>query len=119
MMFSSPIPEISPKDVSLKLQNNQPFLLLDVREPYELNQARLNDSRVQLAPLSQLARTGLDALPEAARDPAAEIVVFCHQGVRSAQVTAWLLAQGWQNVRSLAGGIDAYARQVDPTVGMY
>jgi rhodanese-related sulfurtransferase len=118
-MFSSSIPEISPKEMHQKLQSEETFLLLDVRELIELNQARLTDRRVEVTPMSQLARIGPNALPEAARDPAAEIIVICHHGARSAQVTAWLLSQGWKNVKSLAGGIDAYARQVDPTVGMY
>jgi len=53
------------------------------------------------------------------QDKNAEIVVFCHKGVRSAQVTMWLKQQGWTNVLSMAGGIDAWAKQVDPDGGMY
>ena len=52
-------------------------------------------------------------------DPAVKLVVFCHVGQRSAQVTFWLQDLGWQKVASLAGGIDAYARQVDPEIGFY
>jgi rhodanese-related sulfurtransferase len=48
-----------------------------------------------------------------------EIVVMCHHGVRSAQVVSWLRQQGWTNVWNLSGGIDAYARDVDPAVGFY
>jgi predicted sulfurtransferase len=44
---------------------------------------------------------------------------MCHHGVRSADVTGWMRQQGWQNVTSLAGGIAAYAEQVDPSVGVY
>ena len=81
--------------------------------------ARLADERVVYAPLSELARRGLEALPVAARDPAAEIVVFCHQGSRSLQVAHWLQQQGWQNVASLSGGIDGYAQEIDPSIGRY
>jgi rhodanese-related sulfurtransferase len=44
---------------------------------------------------------------------------MCHHGTRSAQVTAWLAQQGYKNVSNVAGGIDAYARQVDSSVGFY
>ena len=47
------------------------------------------------------------------------LVVICHHGNRSAQVTAWLLDLGWESVYNLSGGIDAYARQVDPAIGLY
>jgi rhodanese-related sulfurtransferase len=57
--------------------------------------------------------------PLPALDKEATVVVFCHHGIRSAQVAAWLLDQGWQSVYNLAGGIDAYARQVDPSIGFY
>jgi adenylyltransferase/sulfurtransferase len=80
---------------------------------------RLPDPRVIYAPLSELARRQLDALPEAALDPAQQIVVFCHVGQRSAQVVYWLRDIGWQNVVSLAGGIQAYAFQVDRSIGFY
>ena len=70
-------------------------------------------------PLSQLARSREAALPDSLLDKEAEIVVFCHTGVRSAQVTAWLRTLGWKNVWSMAGGIDAYALEIDPSVGRY
>jgi rhodanese-related sulfurtransferase len=66
-----------------------------------------------------LAAQQLAALPDAAQSKEAEIVVFCHHGMRSAQVVAWLRGQGWTNVLNMNGGIDAWARQVDPSVGLY
>ncbi len=89
-------------------------MLLDVREPFELTRARLNDARVVYAPLSELARRQLDALPPSALDPTTPLVVFCHLGQRSAQVVYWLREIGWSNIVNLAGGIQAYASQVDP-----
>ena len=114
------MPEITPYQLSEWMQNSHPDLvLLDVREPYEFPRAKISDARVVYAPLSELARKYLDALPPAAQDKAATLVVFCHHGVRSAQVTTGLLELGWQSVYNLSGGIDAFARQVDPQVGLY
>jgi rhodanese-related sulfurtransferase len=49
----------------------------------------------------------------------AEIIVLCHHGIRSADVTRWLITQGWKNTVSLEGGIAAYASEVDKSVGWY
>jgi rhodanese-related sulfurtransferase len=117
-MFTS-LPEISVQALAEKLKNAGNFTLLDVREPWELNYARLDDPRVLNLPTSQISRLGREAFPEALRAPEAEIVVICHHGVRSANVTSWMLANGWKNVHSAAGGIAAYAEEVDPTVGSY
>ena len=112
------IPEISPGEVARRRNAGEEVLLLDVREPVEWQMASLGDG-VLTAPMSRLVREGPAALPADAKDQEAEIVVFCHHGVRSAQVVAWLRQQGWQGVLNLAGGIDAYARDVDPSVGLY
>ena len=112
-------PEISLQELRLKLSQKQEMVLLDVREAWELQLARLEDERTFAAPVSEVSRQGMHALPAAAQDKEAEIVVVCHHGVRSAAVTAWLLAQGWKNVRSLAGGLEDYASFVDPSIGRY
>jgi len=112
-------PEIGVRKIRDMLKNGHDFILIDVREPKELRFARLNDHRVVVVPLSVLAQKLAGGLPEPARDKKANIVVMCHHGVRSAQVTAWLMNQGWESVVSLQGGIDAYARDIDPTVGFY
>lgn len=112
------VPEISVVDIARRLAAGEQFLLLDVREPYELPYASLGDAAT-LVPMSELATLHLAALPEAALDKEAEIIVMCHHGSRSAQVAAWLRAQGWSNVWNLTGGIDAYAREVDRAVGLY
>ena len=114
------IPEITPKDLAARLQTPDDFILLDVRESWELARARLDDKRLFVVPLSRLGREGTAALPPGLlADKAGPVVVLCHHGSRSAQVTAWLMQQGWTDVRSLQGGLDAYARQVDPKVGAY
>jgi rhodanese-related sulfurtransferase len=113
------IPEISVQETAQKLKNGEDFILLDVREAWELERARLPGEPVIHAPMSQLARQGIYALPAEVTDKTQDIVVICHHGVRSAEVTAWLLRQGWQNVHSMAGGIDAFATLVDPSIGKY
>jgi rhodanese-related sulfurtransferase len=112
-------PEINVQEVEQKQQAGESFVWLDVREPDELGMASIDDPSIKQVPLSLLAEQRLNALPEEALDKEAEIVVFCHHGVRSAQVVAWLRQQGWTNALNMAGGIDAWAKQVDPSVGIY
>lgn len=112
-------PEISVQEVEQKRQADDQFVWLDVREHDEVAGVQIEDARVTVAPLSELAQQQLDALPDAATDQETEIIVYCHHGMRSAQVTAWLMQQGWTNVKSMAGGIDAWAHEVDPSVGTY
>jgi len=112
-------PEIGVQEVSDKIDNSEQFILLDVRERHELAQASFAEGTFEIVPLSELAQKRLEALPPALLDKSAEIVVFCHTGVRSAQVTMWLQQQGWTNVLSMAGGIDAWAKEINPDVGMY
>ncbi|MBI4761638.1 MAG: rhodanese-like domain-containing protein [Chloroflexota bacterium] len=112
-------PEITVAQLAEKLQSDERFILLDVRELSELNYVKLTDTRLEVTPLSRLAREGVNALSESARSQDAVIYVLCHHGNRSMQVTAWLAGQGWKNVFNVRGGIDAYAREVDQTVGFY
>jgi len=85
--------------------------VLDVREAWELDICALPDS--MHVPLQQVpAATG--RIP---RDRV--LVVVCHHGMRSAQATRWLRAQGWGNATNLAGGIDAWAQLVDTSMRTY
>lgn len=113
------IPEITVTQLSEKLKSEDSFILLDVREPVELNSAKITDSRLEVTPLSRLAREGTKALSESAKSQDSTIYVMCHHGNRSAQVTAWLAQQGWKNVFNVRGGIDEYARKIDRSVGFY
>jgi rhodanese-related sulfurtransferase len=113
------IREITVIELAEKLHSPDPFVLLDVREPWELEHARLSDHRLARGPMTDLSVDGLDALPEPARKRDAEIYVLCHHGVRSAEVADWLSSHGWTRVTNVAGGIDAYADLVDPSVGKY
>jgi len=113
------LPEITVNELSEKLKTEEDFILLDVREPHELNFAKVSDERLESTPMSRLAREGTKVLSDSAQDQEATIYVMCHHGSRSAQVTAWLAQQGWKNVFNVHGGIDEYARAVDQSVGFY
>jgi rhodanese-related sulfurtransferase len=113
------IPEITVRELAEKLKSKEQFILLDVREPSELEQAKITDARLEVVPMSRLGSEGTNALSESARSKDAEIYVMCHHGSRSMQVTAWLVSQGWTNIHNVSGGIDAFAQLIDPTIGIY
>ncbi|MCZ2127615.1 MAG: hypothetical protein LC099_07560 [Anaerolineales bacterium] len=113
------LPRISVNELNEKLKSDEEFILLDVRELDELNFAKIQDRRLEVAPLSRLAAEGLSALPEAARQGNLALYVLCHHGSRSAQTVGWLISQGFKNVFDVGGGIDAYAVQADSSVGRY
>ena len=113
------LPEITVKELADKLKSEDTFILLDVREPQELDLAEITDRRLEVTPMSRLSREGTEALSDAAKSQDATIYVMCHHGNRSAQVTAWLAQQGWKNVFNVRGGIDKYAREIDNSVGFY
>jgi len=118
-MMAAPLPSIGAAELGRKLSTRQPVILLDVREPSELSLARIDDHRLAVVPLSRLASEGTKALPPQASSPDTEILVLCHHGNRSAAVTEWLIRNGWSRVFNVSGGIDAYARETDPRVGLY
>jgi adenylyltransferase/sulfurtransferase len=103
--------EMSPQDLAAERGKNPQLVLLDVREPFERDIAAIAGS--VLIPLAELP----GRLREL--DGHAAIVAYCHHGVRSAHARDILLAAGFGNVRNLAGGIDAWARAVDPTLPRY
>jgi adenylyltransferase/sulfurtransferase len=103
-------PEILVTELADRLEDGEDVQLVDVRQPWEAAMASLPDSL--LIPLRQLP-SRLDEL-----DPARPVVAYCHVGVRSADAAAFLREQGFR-ARSLAGGIDAWSRVVDPAVPRY
>ena len=104
--------EIDPKSVRQLSENGAPFTLLDVREPWEVETARIEGSK--LMPMGDVPSRAHQEL-----DPEDHIVVYCHHGVRSMNVTAWLRQQGFEKAQSMAGGIDAWSRTVDAKVPVY
>lgn len=114
--FDQPIARISVEEFASRVANGDGDLqLIDVREPEELAIAQLSDF-INL-PLSEFAEWSGNI--QAQFDPHTETIVMCHHGMRSAQMCAWLLTQGFTNVKNLTGGIDAYATTIDPTVPLY
>ena len=105
--------QISPAQLAQRLNDpQQPApLLLDVREPWELEICLIEGS-VAMPMGSVPAR-----FPELDRDR--ETVVICHHGGRSAQVGMFLERQGFSNVINLAGGVAGWAAQVDPRMAQY
>ena len=91
-------------------------LLLDVREPWEFQTCHIEGA--QLVPMREIAaRAG--ELAERVREAGAEVVVICHHGGRSMQVAMFLERQGFSEVINLAGGVDAWARTVEPAMPVY
>jgi rhodanese-related sulfurtransferase len=112
-------PEITVKELDEKLKSEEKFVLLDVRELDELDFAKIEDPRLEVTPMSSLSSEGTKALSELVNAQEIPVYIMCHHGTRSAQVTGWLAEQGYKNVFNVAGGINAYARQVDSSVGFY
>ena len=109
--------EITPEEVRIKLDHGGQFTLLDVREPWEFEAAHIETKDGAGAKLMPMADVPSRAHQEL--DPEDHIVVVCHHGVRSLNVTAWLRQQGFEKAQSMRGGIDAWSRQVDATVPTY
>lgn len=86
-------------------------LLLDVREPWEYEKARIEGAT--LIPMREIPGRISEV------DEASEIVAICHHGGRSMQVAMFLEKQGFKQVHNLVGGIDAWSRTVDPAVPLY
>jgi adenylyltransferase/sulfurtransferase len=103
--------EVEPAALAAELQAGKPVRLLDVREPHELEISSLPDAT--LIPLGSLA-SRLHEL-----DSAEEMVVFCKSGTRSARALELLAGAGFRKVRNLYGGINEWARQVDPSLPVY
>jgi rhodanese-related sulfurtransferase len=104
--------EITPEEVKAQLDAGVKFTLVDVREPWETEAAHMAGAK--LIPMGDVPARANQEL-----DPEDHIVVVCHHGVRSMNVTAWLRQQGFERAQSMRGGIDAWARQVDQKVPVY
>jgi adenylyltransferase/sulfurtransferase len=102
--------DISAQDLKGRLDRREPVVLLDVREDWETALCRLeNATHIPIEEI-EFRTTELD--------PADEIVVYCHHGVRSAAVASFLRQQGFKAV-NLAGGLDQWARTIDRAMKRY
>jgi rhodanese-related sulfurtransferase len=110
------IPQVRPTEFDAWLQAQPvPPLLLDVREPWEVQVASVSPQGFELVaiPMNQIPGR-LAELPEDR-----PIACLCHHGMRSQNVAAFLARQGYTDVANVAGGIDAWSREKDPAVPRY
>jgi rhodanese-related sulfurtransferase len=104
--------EISPQEVKRRLDAGEKLRLIDVREPFEFQQARIEGA--ELIPMRSVGQS-LSSLENGENT----IVVFCHHGMRSLQVVGWLRQQGVEDCVSMSGGIDQWSLMIDPQVPRY
>jgi len=105
------VTEATATDVKVRVDRGEDLVLLDVRELQEWEYCHLEGA--VFAPMSRFLQFMADL------DPDRPTVVYCHTGVRSVFVAAHLQNQGFADVVSMAGGIDAWSRDVDPSVPRY
>ena len=103
--------EISVSDLEKKQKGGEQFLLVDVREPWEYDTCRIEGAK--LIPMRSIP-ANLQQL-----DVDHDVICYCHHGQRSLDVAAWLRAQGVETAQSLAGGIDRWSLEIDPSVPRY
>lgn len=119
--MASPYPNEAIEEISveefaqLRANASNELQLVDVREPAELELARLDG--FENLPLSAYGEWS--AQIHTRLDPEKETLVMCHHGMRSAEMCQWLKSQGFTQVKNIAGGIEAYALLVDPSVPRY
>ena len=103
--------EVTPTEIRERLERGDRFRLLDVREPLEHRIVRVEAA--ELIPLGNLPAA------IAMLEVEDEVVVMCHHGIRSAMACDFLVRNGFTRVRNLAGGIDRWSVEVDPTIPRY
>ena len=103
--------EIAPRDVHELIGRGEKFLFVDVRERWEFETSHIEGAT--LIPLREIPGH------LAKFEDADQVVLFCHHGIRSLDAAAWLRSQGVESARSMAGGIDRWAAEIDPSVPRY
>lgn len=103
--------EISPIEAGALYREGK-ARLIDVREPWEFATVRIDGS--VLVPMGEVP-----ARAHREFDPEERLIVVCHHGIRSMNATVWLREQGYERAQSLRGGLDAWSKEVDPSVGRY
>ena len=106
--------EITPREVRRRTDLGETVHLIDVREPAEHAIAHIEGA--ELIPMGSIPAR-LQHLEGLADD--GTLVIFCHLGVRSLNVVAWLREQGVENGQSMAGGIDRWSEEIDASVPRY
>jgi rhodanese-related sulfurtransferase len=103
--------QITVAELKQRLDRGEKLLLVDVREPWENAQCRIDGS--VLIPMGAIP-ANLQKL-----DADEDVVCYCHHGMRSLDVANWLRSQGVAGAKSLAGGIDRWSLEIDPKVPRY
>ena len=103
--------KITPEELKSILETGKQVVIIDVREPAEYAICHLRESK--LIPMRELPNRTKEL------DSNNFLVLYCHHGIRSLQATSWLKRNGFKNVKSLEGGIDAWAKTIDPTMKCY
>jgi len=105
------VPEVTAPEVKKMMDENKPFVLVDVREPHEFQICRIPGSI--LIPLGEVPKR-MNEL-----NSADDIVVHCRSGMRSAQAVEFLMKAGFRKIHNLKGGVLAWADEVDPSMPKY
>src|SRR4029077_13149 len=103
--------EVSVRDLAAERKQGRQLVVIDVRELHE----------IQMAAFPGALHIPLRQLPArlAELDPHLPLVTLCHTGMRSLKAREILMGAGFGNVRSVAGGIDAWSREIDPAIPRY
>jgi len=101
---------INPRDLAQMMERAESFFLLDCREPHEYQAARIDGAT--LIPMRQIPQQ-LEQIPKDR-----PVIVYCHHGMRSLDVTFFLRSKGLE-AKSLSGGIDRWSMEIDPSVPRY
>lgn len=104
-------PEVTVQEVKAHLDAGDPLVIVDVREPYELMISHLDGALA--IPLSEMN----ERVGEIPRDQ--PVAVMCRSGVRSGRLVDQLRAAGYSNVTNMVGGINQWAREIDPSLALY
>lgn len=105
--------EVTPRQVKAMLRAGEDLLLIDCRTPKEHAIARIEGA--ELVPLQEVAAH----LPDLEAHADRKVVAFCHHGARSLRLTAFLREQGFEDIKSMAGGIDLWSLDLDSSVPRY
>jgi len=103
--------DITPQELKELLEKDLPPRMIDVRQDWEHDKCHIEGS--VLVPMDQIA-DNLDSF-----DSDEGLVIVCHHGMRSAQVAQFLISSGFTNIMNLAGGLDAWAKEIDPEMEQY
>ena len=110
--FEGEVPAVTPEELARLMKSDEPPVLVDVREPFEL-EISVMPWPTKLMPMNEVVNRVHEL------SSADDIVVVCRTGARSAQATQFLNSIGYSKVRNLAGGINRFAEEVDPSIPVY